>query len=178
MSSKNPKKVVVDANIARSAGGKETLHPEGAQSRDFLQKIRDEQHIVLICKELKEEYQKHGSVFFMHWQVAMARRGLRKECEIEEEKERTILFENLTHDEFVIASKVLFLFKLSLQGDRIIISKEYRCVDKIVKVINYLPDFFDIMWVNLTGNFNEKLIWLKNGCRLDDKYKILHDNFF
>lgn len=65
-------KIVVDADIARSAG--ETQHPVSSACRKALILIREHNHSLIACPLLRSEWKKHASAFAKKWLTSMIAR--------------------------------------------------------------------------------------------------------
>lgn len=65
------KQLVIDASVMRAAGDLETSSPQGKACRDFLMAARRVCHRTIVSKELKDEWDKHGSRFAMTWRQSM-----------------------------------------------------------------------------------------------------------
>jgi hypothetical protein len=55
--------IVVDASVARSCGDITAIHPLPIQCRDFLLAMQEQQHSVVMTKEIRAEWDKHQSRF-------------------------------------------------------------------------------------------------------------------
>lgn len=62
-------KIVIDADIARSAGDKD--HPVSSGCRNFLTRILRDGHSMLLCPKLMDEWKKHRSTFSTTWYASM-----------------------------------------------------------------------------------------------------------
>lgn len=64
------KHVVIDADIARSAG--ETEHPVSRNSRNVLQAVLISDLFIALCPTMKQEWRKHSSKYTIQWLAMMA----------------------------------------------------------------------------------------------------------
>lgn len=71
---KMSRRIVVDASVARSAGGEDAVFPLSKQCRDFLRTMLVVCHRVVLTPAVREEWNKHESRFARHWRVAMMAR--------------------------------------------------------------------------------------------------------
>ncbi|HGM5053279.1 hypothetical protein [Serratia marcescens] len=62
-------KHIVDADIARSAGGSE--HPVSKSSRELLSDIKSGENEVYFCQKLLQEWRKHNSLLARTWLASM-----------------------------------------------------------------------------------------------------------
>jgi len=65
-------RLVIDANIARSAGSSDV--PDSRYSRECLSTVREHGHIAVFTQQLREEWNKHASLISRQWWRSMAGR--------------------------------------------------------------------------------------------------------
>lgn len=70
---KVPKRIVVDASVAKAAGGV-SEHPLPSACRRFLEAMRDGDHRLVMTSELRKEWDRHETVFARQWRAAMVSR--------------------------------------------------------------------------------------------------------
>ena len=68
------KTLVIDASIARAAGGEHSQHPDSSHSRDFLKAVLDICHKIGMTPAIKEEWDRHESHFARSWRKTMVAR--------------------------------------------------------------------------------------------------------
>ena len=69
--------IVVDASIARAAGGKDAVFPQSKHCRDFMRDMMEICHKIVMTDAIFEEWKKHESKFARTWRMGMiARRKL------------------------------------------------------------------------------------------------------
>jgi len=70
------KRLVIDASVARSSGGEDATYPTSVHCRDFLQAVLDICHKFVMTPDIKQEWDKHQSIFALRWRRRMvANRG-------------------------------------------------------------------------------------------------------
>ena len=74
MPGKGGRRLVIDADVARSAG--ETEHPVSTSCRGFLETATRFRHRVVMTTEIQEEWREHASHFARRWLVRMYARRL------------------------------------------------------------------------------------------------------
>jgi hypothetical protein len=72
--SKISRRIVVDASVARAAGGEDAVQPLSTQCRDFLKTMLVVCHRVVLTRAVREEWKKHESGFARQWRTAMMAR--------------------------------------------------------------------------------------------------------
>lgn len=74
MRAKVSRRVVIDASVARSAGGEDAVFPLSKQCRDFLRTTLAVCHRAVLTRAVREEWKKHESGFARQWRTAMMAR--------------------------------------------------------------------------------------------------------
>lgn len=74
MRAKVSRRVVIDAWVARSAGGEDAVYPLSKHCRDFLKTTLDVCHRVVLTRAVREEWKKHESAFTRQWRATMMAR--------------------------------------------------------------------------------------------------------
>src|SRR6059058_625173 len=74
MPRRGSKRLVIDASIARAAGGTNATFPTSKHCRDLLLAVREICHHVVMTAEIREEWNRHQSVFARRWRVSMEAR--------------------------------------------------------------------------------------------------------
>ena len=71
MAAKKSKRLVIDASVARSAGGEDAIASQAKGCRDFLTVVLTICHSVTVTSEIQEEWNRHRSNFARRWLVSM-----------------------------------------------------------------------------------------------------------
>ncbi len=74
MGAKVSRRIVIDASVARSAGGENAVFPISKHCRDFLKTMLVVGHRVVLTPAVRDEWKKHESRFARQWRVAMVAR--------------------------------------------------------------------------------------------------------
>ncbi|WP_437673230.1 hypothetical protein [Sorangium sp. So ce131] len=74
MRAKVSRRLVIDASVARAAGGEDAVHPLPKQCRDFLKTTLTVCHRVVLTPSVSSEWKKHESGFARQWRAAMVAR--------------------------------------------------------------------------------------------------------
>lgn len=137
---------VIDADIARSAG--ETEHPFSKNCRLFLSEIKSLEKKVCFNDKLKDEWNKHKSIYAKKWLASMyARRKVELYkpnitlCSAVEES-------HLSINEKKIAIKDLHLVELSCYLDKTIASGDDKARLVFVKLTKESKIINRIIWIN------------------------------
>ena len=71
MKEKNPERLIIDADVARSSGGGTPPHPTAKHCRDFLAMVSSLNYHVVMTAKISKEWTKHASSFACRWRVSM-----------------------------------------------------------------------------------------------------------
>lgn len=69
-----PRRLVIDASVARSSGGEDATYPVSKRCRDFLKKTLALSHRVVLTPPVRAEWKKHESGFAREWRASMMAR--------------------------------------------------------------------------------------------------------
>mgnify|MGYP006966880220 FL=1 len=79
MARKFSQRIVIDTDLARSAG--ETENPRSVACREFLQAVLSICHRIVVSPDILVEWRKHKSRFTSGWLVTMVQKNKVVECE-------------------------------------------------------------------------------------------------
>jgi len=170
MPKKKPGRIVIDACIARSAGGKEAKKGHSVPCTNFLSKVLEICYMVIFSRELFDEWKEHQSKFSRRWLVTMFSRKkvnilkdsedqslrgrIRSECEIKKRSWEAVL-------------KDIHLIEAAIITDKIIASIDDRARDHF-KIIS--PGFGElrlIYRINPANTDEDVVSWLESGLEPD-----------
>jgi hypothetical protein len=170
----SPRCLVIDTDIARSAGGMEAQEGRSKSCRDFLIAVLETQHKVVTTDAIRTEWHKHQSRFTRTWLVSMFAR--KKVClidaPIDEELRKKV--EQAADDEQKRAAmlKDIHLIEAALQADQIVISMDETvryCFRKTALTIGTIRR---IVWVNPCKDEETPIEWLKTGAVLEKERRL------
>lgn len=168
MRSRDLKRLVVNASVARAAGGKGATASVSVNCTEFLETFQEESpHHVVMTPELSEEWNKHQSNFSARWLKSMIARKrfiyvnppqnstLSDKIEMTASRERDI--EALQKD--------FHLLQAALATDQTIISLDETIRGLFKRASQQVGEIRDIIWVNPDRTAEEQPIaWLQNGA--------------
>jgi hypothetical protein len=174
---KDPRCLVIDTDIARSAGGLDAQEGRSKSCRDFLIAILEEtDHKVVTTEAIRAEWHKHQSRFTKTWLVSMVAR--RKVCWVDapadEELRAKIVQAAATEKKRNAMLKDIHLIEAALPADKIVISMDEivrHCFRDVAQTIGVMKP---IVWVNLCRNEETPLAWLLNGVPLEKERQLGH----
>lgn len=168
------KRLVIDASVARSSGGEDATYPTSVHCRDFLQAVLDICHKFVMTPDIKEEWDKHQSVFALRWRRRMVAKG--KFVFLKEVSEDKELWDKIdliaaTDRQRADMFKDLRLLEAAIATDKTVISLDDNTArtffSQAASEINALKE---IVWVNPDKVEEETPIeWLENGAKPESK---------
>lgn len=168
MNLKISKRLVIDASIARAAGGEDATQPTSKNCRDFLKAVLDICHRMVMTPEIKEEWNKHESIFARRWRSSMvAKKKLEYYAEIPVDNELWEFIDCLaeTDNQRLEMFKDLRLIEAALFTDKIVISLDEKTARKFFnKAATGLEILQDIVWVNPDQAEEKAIDWLEKGA--------------
>ena len=161
------KRLVIDANVARSSGRETATHPRAKHCRDFLQKVLSLSHSVVMTQEISNEWNEHQSGFASRWRVLMEKR--RKVCRVNPPEDEELCNEvekTAPHENQIEGMRKDFhLLKAALETDQTIISLDETVRGLFARATQHVGEIRDIVWVNPEHTEEEEpLVWLQNGA--------------
>ncbi len=163
------KKIVVDSNVARSAGNVSDI-PISGHSRDALLAILNRKHLLVLNEPFEAEWKKHESRFAKSWRVTMQQRGricwiasdefgalARRLGEIEEA--------NFPKDALL---KDMHVFACALATDRIVVSNESRLKKHLLRLAAFETSILLLSWASPNEEGKDCAIWLRAGAKFEN----------
>jgi hypothetical protein len=143
-------RLVIDASVARAAGGQHATHPASKRCRDFLQTVLDVCHKAVVTPEIGAEWRRHRSRFFQLWRVSMeARKKVwRAVCSEQLADVERVCGALATPGQQEVARKDLHLIKAALGADRIVVSLDDAAREVFSLAAQSCPELRTIYWVN------------------------------
>lgn len=170
------KRLVIDACVARAAGGEEAQFPLSKNCRDFLQCVFRICHRALMTPDVRAEWRKHQSSFAGSWFVEMERKG--KIVHLDPSANDAIRDAVFHIDGISIQIKEAILkdchlVDAALASDNIIVSRDEIIKNRLVKYLCHMDEIKRIVWVNPGSTDAEQPIaWLKEGAKTDESRRL------
>ena len=176
MRSRDSKRLVVNASVARAAGGVEATASVSVNCTEFLETFRDEcVHHVVMTPELSEEWDENQSKFAATWLRSMIARKRFDYVDppvnqaLRDEIEGTATRET----EIEVMRKDFRLLEAARETDHTIISLDETIRRLFARAAERVGEIRDIVWVNPEHTEEEEpLVWLQNGAPPDDHRKL------
>ena len=167
MRSRNLKRLVVNASVARAAGGEGATASISINCTEFLEAFRDESpHHVVMTSGLSAEWAEHQSNFSARWLKSMIARKrfvyvmLPQNRTLSDEIERTAVGER----DIEALRKDFHLLHAALTTDRTIISLDETIRRLFKRASQQVSEIRDIIWVNPDRPEEQPIVWLQNGA--------------
>lgn len=168
MRARNLKRLVVNASVARAAGGVDATDSISINCTKFLEIFRDDSpHYIVMTSELSEEWDEHQSNFAAEWLGNMI--ATRRFHYIELPQNRALYDEieaTAVHEKDINAMlKDFHLLGAALETDQTIISLD-ETIRKLFKQASHqVSEIQNIIWVNPDRTTEEQpIVWLQNGA--------------
>lgn len=173
MGVKNFERLVIDASIARSAG--ESAHPTSSNCRIFLETVMQQGYLLVMTREIKQEWDKHQSRFARTWLSSMVAK--KQLLAISNSGDYANMWDTL--DRFYQDKqrkeviKDIHLLEAAFESDRCIFSLDDKMRSLLQQAIECCPEIAGIIWANPDRDDEKIIIWLQSGVP-DSKSRYLH----
>ena len=168
MRSRDLKRLVVNASVARAAGGKGATASVSINCTEFLETFRDEcPHHIVMTPELSEEWNAHQSNFAARWLKSMI---ARKRFDYITPPQDTLLSSKIDttatrERELEAMQKDFHLLQAALATDQTIISLDETIRGLFKRASQQVGEIRGIIWVNPDRTTEEQpILWLQNGA--------------
>ena len=175
MQSRDFKRLVVNASVARAAGGEEATVSVSINCTEFLETFRDEcSHHIVMTPELSEEWEENQSKFAATWLRSMIARkrfdyvkpSVNKA--LRDKIEKTATNEKEVED----MQKDFHLLEAALATDQSIISLDEAIRKCFARAAQRVGEIRNIVWVNPDHTEERLLDWLQNGAPPENHRKL------
>ena len=168
MRSKSFRRLVVNASVARAAGGKGATTSVSVNCTEFLETFRDEcPHHIVMTDELSQEWDKHQSNFAATWLRSMI---ARKRFTYVRPPQNRALYDKIeataTRERDLEAlQKDFHLLQAALATDQTVISLDETIRQFFKQAARRVSEIRNITWVNPDRTAEEQPItWLQSGA--------------
>ncbi|MBW2145874.1 MAG: hypothetical protein JRI22_02515 [Deltaproteobacteria bacterium] len=152
MASKESKRFVIDASVARAVG--ETEHPISKSCRDFLSEVLRVCHHLVITKDISQEWKNHQSRFASKWRSSMTARRKIKYLDQDQLNNivlRSEIFKTTANEKVHNALlKDLHLIEAAMATDCVIISLDEQARKLYHRISRKISALKNVVWVNPT----------------------------
>ncbi|MDJ0733578.1 MAG: hypothetical protein QNJ47_05740 [Nostocaceae cyanobacterium] len=172
------KRLVIDASVARSAGGEDATYPQSVHCREFLKTVLDICHQIVMTPDIKEEWDKHQSKFARKWRIQMVTKKKFKFLNLSINNELWNQIEKLAKTDKQRGEMVkdLHLIEAAIATDKIVISLDDNTARKFFSQASQkIDELKNIVWVNPDKIVEETPIdWLKKGAPMENERMLIN----
>jgi hypothetical protein len=164
------KRLVIDASIARAAGGRE--NPTSQRCTSFLTIVRDEGHRMVMTPDIYKEWQKHEARFAYRWRTSMVAQKqmahFRTEAVFDQYLRDRIDQTPTTDKDRREMLKDVHLLEAAIATDRIVTSLNERDRNRFASICDDVPQIRDVVWANPDKPEEQCIGWLKSGAPTEE----------
>jgi len=167
MRSRGLKRLVVNASVARAAGGKGATASVSINCTEFLETFRDEcPHHIVMTPELSEEWNAHQSNFAARWLKSMiARKRFNYIAPLQDTALSDKIDTTATGETDIEALRKDFhLLHAALATDQTVISLDETIRRLFGRASQQVGEIRNIIWVNPDKAEEQPIVWLQNGA--------------
>lgn len=168
--------LVIDTDIASSAGGENAQDTRSKQCRDVLMMVRNAGHAVVVTEMISEEWRRHQSSFTKTWLRSMYAK--RKVCQLDvlvneelRDKVEQVAAEEKKRNAML---KDVHLIEAALEVDKTVISMDETVRSYFHEVAQKVVVVKQIVWVNPCKENEGCLEWLQNGAERERERMLGH----
>lgn len=166
MAKRRISRLVIDADVARSAGTSE--HPVASSSRAFLDTAFECGYDVVMTEAIRDEWRCHQSTYSRKWLTRMYGRRQVHHASVKDDRDLRARLAKVTPDEQrSVVDKDVHLIEAAIATDRAVTSSDERARRAFRTASKYLPDLSPIIWVNPARCTVRVLDWLRHGAPTD-----------
>lgn len=178
MSTKNSKRLVIDASVLTASGDENATFPTSRNCHEFLKNVLQICHRAVITKALETEWNDHKSRFGQAWRSQMDRKGKLISIQMLDNAElrekiylSDVILEGLSDKQRWEVRKDIHLLEAALATDKIIVSMDdntaRRFFTQAAKEVEELSELKMIAWVNPDKPEESPIEWLRSGANPD-----------
>lgn len=174
MPSINSRRLVIDASIARAAGGTEATYPTSKHCRDFLKATLTICHRMVMTPEIEDEWKAHQSKFASKWRRYMeGKKKIYRPTNTVNERLRAKLARIPVSSTTKAAMlKDIHLIEAALATDEIVISLDEKVRNFFKASAATLGESKTAVWLNPDKEEEAPIAWLENGAK-PEKHRLI-----
>ncbi len=169
------KLLVIDASVARSCGAPNATFPTSKNCRDLLNSILTICHRMVLTGDIKEEWDKHQSIYAKKWRSSMvAKRKVVYRLDIDSNQALRDQLDKVAESDRPREAmwKDCHLLEAAIATDGIVISLDEKAREPFKKAAQTIKELQEIMWTNPDKPEEEVLEWLSNSALVEQKRQL------
>ena len=171
MAKKHPRRLVIDADVARSAGTSEDL--VSSACRLFLEIVRDVGHHVVMTRAIMEEWSTHLSRFSRKWLTQMHGKKQVYDDDVGPDKIlRKRIAKTVPRNQRQAAAKDVHLIEAARGTDCLVASRDKKARGIFRSASKSVRELKPIVWVNPTLPADDPICWLRNGAQAEARRQL------
>ena len=161
------RRLVIDASVARAAGGEEATFPTSKHCRDFLKAILTICHRMVMTPEIQDEWRTHQSRFTSTWRRSMESRKkvVRVPTSAHDQLYGKIRRVVMRDQDYETMQKDFCLIDAALETDRIVISLDEVARWLFATTSQSVGELASVMWINPDKMVEQSITWLEHGAK-------------
>lgn len=160
------RRLVIDADVARSAG--ESEHPISSACRQFLEAVLDVEHQVVMSDAILKEWRSHISRYTRRWRRRMYGRRLVLQIQVDQDESLRERIRGAVHaNQRETVTEDAHLIEAAVASDRLISSQDERARRVFSSASTRVGELRVIVWVNPTRKDQDPVGWLRDGARTE-----------
>lgn len=168
MAAKANRRIVIDACIARAAGGENATFPDSKQCRDFLHAFLELSHEIVRTREIWDEWREHKSNYSRIWLSSMIAKKRVHTTEVALDAQlRKLLDSEAAEKKSEAMQKDCHLVEAAKATDRIVISKDDSARNNFGQMTKSVGWLKTIAWVNPCVASECAIGWLQEGASVE-----------
>jgi hypothetical protein len=166
MRAKVSRRLVIDASVARAAGGADAAYPLPKQCRDFLKTMLVVCHRVVLTRAVSAEWKKHESVFAREWRAAMVARKKLLLLDVPEDADLRDAIDSAAETERGRRSmlKDAHLVEAAQVTDRTVVSLDDAVRGLFGAASRRVSSLKTVVWANPSREAEACSTWLEDGA--------------
>ena len=166
MAKQRPRRLVIDANVAHSAG--ESEHPISSACRKFLDTVLSVGHHVVMSEAIQEEWRRHRSRYSRKWLTQMSGRKRVDRNKIERDEDlRERIDEVVPPEQKEDVDKDVHLIEAAIATDRLVTSRDEKARGAFGNASDNVGELRQIVWINPTQDDEKPIDWLQKGAKAE-----------
>lgn len=158
---------MVDASIAKAAGGEGAVFPLSKHCRDFMTDMMEICHKIVMTEAIFEEWKKHESRFARTWRMRMiARRKLVQLAGVSDVDIKNEIDDLAASPRDRAAMKKdALLIAAALETDGLVASTDDTARELFRQACKNIARLGPVIWVNPANDYEAVTLWMRRGAK-------------